>query len=336
MFYRDEVFNVKVTVTGTQAYKLQLGFAKGETHQTLGSRGSVQMYDFENDGILVFSATERTKTLKAVINTAQIVRLKVTKARDNASNPEPPALAETGDIHIVHRLRKYGLHVTNLTVNDYDSYIDEWVNYWDDWKIPAQTDKTKAPEHYTFMTEAVPSGDLVKAVAYKERSLKGTGDLMQVTGDPLIDMTTGNGKSAKRDVNAADLPLDYEGGNLQLSVTPRMNYGTPTDDTTDDSFRWGIRWLIDKRTFHDYNTSTGYVFDVKVIDWWGPTGALKHYNGEDDKIVSYPASVEKLYAEGKNPHPGHPKYLWPVKVDGTARGNTPETPAENPENPPAE
>lgn len=343
MFYRDEVFNVKVTVTGTQAYKLQLGFAKGETHQTLGSRGKVQMYDFENDGILVFSATERTKTLKVVINTAQIVRLKVSEARDNASNPEPPALAETGDIHIVHRLRQYATSY-GWDPNTYDSKINEWLNYWDDWNIGN-------PVH-TFIVEARPSGDLVKAVAYEESSLStakipGTEelknpDLMQLTPKALNAMKTQTPAARKlKIITEYDAKALENGAAAQL-----MDYGTfneegtleggPTDGNVDDSLKWGIRWLIAKRTkFGDASV-------LVIRDWWGSTSALRAYNGEKGKEVEYPLVVEKLYAEGKNSQEGNPKYLWPVKVDGSARqpakaAATPENPpAENPENPPAE
>ena len=335
MIYRDEVFNVKVTLTGTQAYKVKLDLSQGKKEQTLGSRGKVQMYDFENDGILDFpevtpadANAERTKMLKAVINTAQIVRIKATEILPNDELHTEPA-AETEDIHIVHRLRQYTTTYTNRDVNNYDSYIDKWLNYWTDWKIPVPPapqnpgDPVTPPVHYTFMTDAVPPGDLVKAVTYKESSMTET-DLMTVTQTALNGMKTGDGNSAQRDVNAAALPLDYDGGNLQLADTPRMNYGTPTDDTENNSLKWGIRWLIDKRTFQDYTRIRG-VFGVKVIDWWGPTGALKNYNGEEDKIVSYPASVEKLYAEGRFPHtqdkPNTPDYLWPIKVDGSARGN---------------
>ena len=358
MFYRDEVFDVKVTVTGTRAYKLQLGFAKGETHQTLGSRGKVQMYDFQNDGILVFQAvptdTKRTKTLKAVINTAQIVRLKITEVvEDDTSNsesptpnPEPSVLAETGDIHIVHRLRQYATSY-GWDPNTYDSKINEWLNYWDDWNIGN-------PVH-TFIVEARPSGDLVKAVAYEESSLstakiKGTErlknpDLMQLTPVALNAMTI-QPKDTKKEDRVTENDAN---ASENAAAAQRMNYGTlneghtvenytvtdgPTDGNVDDSLKWGIRWLIAKRT--KFNGT------VTIRDWWGTKSALRAYNGEEGKEVEYPLAVEKLYAEGKNSQEGSPKYLWPVKVDGSARqpakaAATPENPpAENPENPPQE
>ena len=349
MFYRDEVFNVKVTVTGTQAYKLQLGFAKGETHQTLGSRGKVQMYDFQNDGILVFprvsTDTERTKTLKAVINTAQIVRLKVTEViEDDTSNSEPPTpnpepsvLAVTGDLHVVHRLRKYGTHSSNPNVNEHDSTIDKWLRYWTDWKIGPDNDPNNKDKYYTFMTDAVPSGDLVKAVAYKESSLSTASDagqdLMQLTPAALNGMTTNHAKR-ENDIHALALGHNYAGTVATAAPRP-MKYGTPTDNPVDNSFKWGIRWLIAKRVILAKGTNA-----IKIRDWWGPVGALRFYNGEKGNEVEYPAEVEKLYGEGKNPHPGNPNYLWPIKVDGTARQPAKTTatpknpPAENPENPP--
>ena len=201
MVYRDEVFNVKVTLTGTQAYKVKLDLSQGKKEQTLGSRGKVQMYDFENDGILDFpevtpadANAERTKMLKAVINTAQIVRIKATEILSNDELHTEPA-AETGDIHIVHRLRQYTTSLNNL--NTYDSYINKWLNYWTDWKIPVPPapqnsgDPVTPPVHHTFVTDAVPDGDLVKAVAYEESSMKDSNrpNLMQLTDIALDGMS---------------------------------------------------------------------------------------------------------------------------------------------------
>ncbi len=352
-FYRDEIFDVTVTVSGTPHYvgTLELELCKGKKEQTLGSRGKVKMHDFGIEQVdqnsnrrLITDVTqlrfeskhEGERTFKAVINMAQTVRIKATEVINSDGDLNESLSAETDDIYIAHSLRQYTTE--HGDANQYDSYIDKWVGYWDDWKIPVQTDKVKAPEHHTFMTDAVPSGDLVKAVTYKESTMstvEAGENLMQVREPALIGMNTNHPKK-EDDVHGGGLGHDYAGG-AAGDGRQTMKYRVPTVVTIfDDSFQWGIRWLIAKRTrFNDSGA-------VKVRDWWDPTGAAKWYNREKGKQVSYPLSVEKLYAEGRYPHTeaGAPGYLWPIKVDKTAReddANPPaETPADTPENPPEE
>jgi CTP-dependent riboflavin kinase len=48
-YYRDEIFTVTVTVSGTPSPyvgTLNLTLSQGQQTQSLGSRGTVQMYDF--------------------------------------------------------------------------------------------------------------------------------------------------------------------------------------------------------------------------------------------------------------------------------------------------
>ena len=374
-FYRDEIFDVTVTVSGTPHYvgTLELELCKGKGEQTLGSRGKVKMHDFGIEEVdqnsnrrlitdvtrLRFESKHKGKrTFKAVINTAQTVRIKATEVINSDGDLNESLSAETDDIYIAHSLRKYGLHATHMGINDYDSYINGWVNYWDDWKIPVQTDKTKAPEHHTFMTDTVPDGDLVKAVTYRESTLLEDNEpnMMQLTDAPLEGMQTGH-EDVLRDVNASKLGVQNADGTysgtpdadgtysgILREATPFMNYQMPTEETItiDDSFQWGIRWLIDKRTkTRSYNGTTGIISGIEIIDWWGPTGAVKLYG---DTSLEYPRLIEALYAEGKNPNSETPKYLWPIKVDKTPREDDASPPAEtskenaeeSPETPPQE
>ncbi|MDE0087478.1 MAG: hypothetical protein OXU23_17280 [Candidatus Poribacteria bacterium] len=356
-FYRDEIFDVTVTVSGTPHYVgvLELELCEGKKEQTLGSRGKVKMYDFGieegtgQDRRLITDVTQLRfeskhkgkRTFKAVINTAQTVRIKATEVINADGDLNESLSAETDDIYIAHRLRQYTTE--HGDANQYDSYIDKWVGYWDDWKLPAQTDKSKAPEHYTFMTDAVPSADFVKALTYKESTMSTAlaegENLMQVREPALIGMNTNHPKK-EDDVHGEGLGDDYAGGRAG-DGRQTMKYRVPTVVTIfDDSFKWGIRWLIAKRTrFNDSGA-------VKVRDWWDPTGAAKWYNREKGKQVSYPLSVEKLYAEGRYPHTeeGSPDYLWPIKVDKIARDDDANPPAEageenaeeSPETPPQE
>lgn len=189
------------------------------------------------------------------------------------------------------------------------------------------------------MTDALPPGDVVKAVTYKESNLSNidslTGEvnlnLMRVTGEALNAMTIeppikpgeDRKRVTERDANASEIGrinpfMDY--GTLNEGYTAE-NYTVtdgPTNVTEDDSFKWGIRYLIAGRTKFP---EIGGV--VEIRDWWGPTGGVRRYNRQRDMEVSYPLSVEKLYAEGRYPHtePNAPGYLWPIKVDGSARDN---------------
>lgn len=322
MIYRDEIFDVTITVSGTSALytgTMNLTLSQGITHQTLGSRGSIQMYDFASGASnpfctgdtsitsLTFTAADNgVKTFKAVINIAQIVKIKAIDSQDSSISSETP------EIHIVERLRQYTTKYTNDTVNDYDKNIKKWIDYWEDWKIgdPA----------YTFMTGAIPDGELVKAIAYKESSLsttKGAGqDLMQMTPVALNSMTDGH-DNVRRDINARLIPSGYDGEHLSMDAAPFMNYETPTDNTVDNSFKWGIRWLIDKRTDYQYDRTRNQVHNIRIIDWWGANGAVKRYG--DPNNPTYVEDVQKLYEEGRNPNRNNPTYLWPIKADGCPR-----------------
>ena len=94
---RDQIFDVTVKVWGlSDIYDgtLKLKLSHGDTHQVLGSRGKVQMYDFasgesnlycKNDTsitTLTFDKKDRgVKTFKAVINIAQTVKIRATHVR---------------------------------------------------------------------------------------------------------------------------------------------------------------------------------------------------------------------------------------------------------------
>ena len=49
---------------------------------------------------------------------------------------------------------------------------------------------------------------------------------------------------------------------------PKMNYGNPTRGTEDDSFKWGIRWLIAKRAVA-LRYINGRYHDIQLLGWWG-------------------------------------------------------------------
>ena len=398
MFYRDEIFDVTVTVTNTSEHydgTIELKLSEGETYQTLGNRRNVRMFHFtggteavnsEGEPVTLISfgqedwnsipiddsgTTISQKRLKAVINIAQIVKIQATQVD---AHGEPTSLsAETEDIHIGYKLRQYTTKHSNDTVNSYDEKIIDQLNCWDDWNIgappdpPEQTPPDQAeqtppdpPEPvmpYTFMTDARPSGELVKAVAYKASRLATRANpddpenlnLMRITADTLLCMTTGTPETPtkeRRDVNASALgdPDSREEADGSTTKTiylgtylgdgdaaPLMDYGTPTVLTIDHSLKWGIRWLIAKRT-HQVHTSTPQegggdpieaVTEVRRINWWVHDGAVRAYwisNGQGG--IAYLTDVRRLYAEGRNPRAGQaeqPTYLWPIKADGFPR-----------------
>ena len=224
-------------------------------------------------------------------------------------------------------MRQYTTRHGNGTVNDYDGNINTWVDYWENWHLgdPA----------YTFIDGAVPPPELVKAVAYNESTLYPRNrrtnvenlDLMHVTGIALNGMTIqpegtrAEDLNTENDVNATGLG-DPEaegrytgtGANMQL-----MNYGTlnadgtvtggPTDATVDDSFQWGIRWLISRYT--RIPVINGDVITIRALGWWdepgpnGANGALSRYRGAGIE-PGYADDIRRLYEEGRNPNPGKP------------------------------
>ena len=345
MVLRDEIFDVTITVTGTSqpytgAMELEL---VGTTHQNLGRRGRVQMYDFANleanpncteDTCITLLEFEREdngqKTFRAVVNRAQVVRIRATHVRTPQDDFD--LSVETDDIHVALRMRQYTTrYVGNNTVNDYDDNINTWVNYWDDWNLgdPA----------YTFMDGAIPHPELVKAVTYKESNLSirpnpnepENLNLMRMTGGPLRDMTiqTPEARRVQRitqySVNATGLG-DPDADGLYTGTaanTQLMDYGTlngdtvengPTAATVDDSFQWGIRWLIAKYTrIVNFNAHT-----IRARGWWGDNGAVREYNSQNT-VPDYAAQVRGLYEEGRNPNGNIPMYLWPIKADGCPR-----------------
>ena len=361
MVFRDEIFEVTIRVTGTsQVYTgtMELELV-GITHQDLGDprnaqrRGRVQMYDFASTlanpncdqdrsiTSLRFEATDNgEKTFRAVVNRAQVVRIR-------AHDPVRNLTVETGDIQVVLRMRQYTTrYVGNDTVNDYDDNINTWVAYWDDWNLgdPA----------YTFMDGAIPPPELVKAITYKESNLSTRPDpdepinlnLMRMTGGPLSDMTIQtpedieNERIPQYSVNATGLGDPDETGLYTGTAanTQLMAYGTVNEDgtvangparaTVDDSFQWGIRWLISRYTrIDDANVPT-----IRALGWWNTTvqtengdiersGGIERYGDQGDE--TYEEDVKLLYQEGRNPHETNgeriPEYLWPIKADGCPR-----------------
>ena len=280
---------------------------------------------------------------------------------------------KTGDIHIGYRLRQYTTHNNNADVNNYDDKIVDQLIYWDDWNIPEEQNQQnqggQTPQNqaetarpYTFMTDARPNGELVKAIAYKESRLatkqnpsdQDNLDLMRVPQSALNRMTTGHA-NVEEDVNASKLGDPESREEVKVKQNPNgttttttktiylgtysgpeaaaqlMNY-TPVVNTADDSFKWGIRWLIAKRTDHgkknvpqEDGSTIEQVTGAKRINWLVHDGAVKEYPKDPDNSAyvddsNYVMHVRRLYAEGVDPNSGtSPTYLWPIKSDGSAR-----------------
>ena len=357
--YRDEIFYVTVTVSGTsQPYDgtMKLELIANTKEQRLGSRGKVKMYDFANldtnpnctDDTSITSLTfeekdNGAKTFRVVVNVAQTIKIKATHMRTTKHDFD--LSVETPEIEIVHRLRQYTTKYSgNQTVNNYDENINRWVAYWDDWNLG---------DPYTFMEGAIPHPELVKAVTYKESNLSIRPDpdepinlnLMRITGGPLSDMTIQTPEDIKNkripqySVNATRLGDPDETGlytgtaaNTQLMAYGTVNGNTvengPARATVDDSFKWGIRWLISRYTrIVDSNAYT-----IRALGWWSTivqtengdierSGGIKRYGDQGDD--TYEEDVKLLYQEGRNPHETNgkrvPEYLWPIKADGCPR-----------------
>lgn len=334
--------------------------------EDLGNRENVQMYDFasteENTNCdqidrsitsVTFTPNDNgVKRFKAVVNKEQTIQIKVIEIDENGVENEKVS-AVTRETLVVYRLRQYTTKYSgNQTVNNYDENINTWVNYWDDWNIPVppepapENQQEQAPENpeqpvvpYTFMDGARPDPELVKAVTYKETNMKDEHkpNLMRVTSVATGGMTTGTQNDpAERDTDASAIPPGYDPDNLEtllsMTTTPFMNYGAPAIVTVDDSFKWGIRWLISKYTDHEYNRAQDKVYSVRALSWWNTTvqtengdiersGGIERYGDQGDD--TYEEDVKLLYQEGRNPHETNgkrvPEYLWPIKADGCPR-----------------
>ena len=96
-----------------------------------------------------------------------------------------------------------------------------------------------------------------------------------------------------------------------------MNYGTPAISTPYRGFRWGIRWVTAMHSVHDYDEPPclGKASNITTDTW---EEALERYRGSGPAPV-YAAEVLALYNEGKNPQPGAPTCIWPIKADGRPR-----------------
>jgi len=127
------------------------------------------------------------------------------------------------------------------------------------------------------------------------------------TDAPLTAM----GNNGERDPNASAVP-NGSGCYSLCEGAPFMNYNASINSVT-DSFHWGIRWYIAKRSVYDYDISpcTGMVSNMSLLS---VTDTLTAYRGNPDD-PNYAQKVLDLYNEGKNPHEGPPTYLWPIKTD---------------------
>lgn len=367
---RDEIFDVTIAVTSPPGVSVYIGTMEltvlGRTHQTLGNRRNVRMFHFtggeeaiideDNQGhekgtpvtrITFEQGDGGIKTIQGVINIAQKVQIRAIDQQYHT------LCAETSEIEIVHRLRQYTTHGGNANVNSYDENIITQLNSWDDWNIspPPDPENPQQPVMpYTFMTDAQPPAELVKALAYKVSGFNvnaPTGmNLMGITAETLLCMTTGTSEGTpenpkeRRDVNARALCAQAVGDTTYLGgadAAPLMDYGmqnedgtvekAPTGTTVDDSFKWGIRWLIAKRTTQEYTESPAagkkHVTEVKRIPWLAHDGTVKAYadsNGRTDGS-EFAIDVRRLYAEGVDPDSTEENttYLWPIKADGSAR-----------------
>jgi len=328
---RDEIFEVKIWVEGPQyTGTMNLVLSQGQTSMNLPGRGVTQMYDFgydtDADGDIdpmqtqiKFVATDNnTKTFRAVINIAQQVVISVTDTKNNGMT------GKTDELTIEYRIRQYAERWrtgANPHLNEHDQLIVNQVAYWNNWHLP---NPPEAP--YTFSPDITDSPDMmaeiVKAVIFKESSMLGT-DVMSVTGTAIAGMTP----EGERDWNWSAEPIEEgeHAGYYELKSAPRMNYSGVSDQTPEQSIRWGIRWLYAKHTRKVYNNAgphAGYFSDPVVRSW---VETFDRYNAEPDN-PEYGSAVNALWQSGRNIRatdgqfdPDQPRYLWPILTNGRPR-----------------
>ncbi|MBN2326335.1 MAG: hypothetical protein JXR73_04210 [Candidatus Omnitrophica bacterium] len=187
---RDQIIDVTVTVDiSNYSGTLNLELSQGAKTKILGNRGSVKIYDFgsgasnpyctDNTSINCVTITppSASATFKFVYNSTGTIKIKATDSNNCA------IFGESTAISVNYQIRKYTEKFSNPTVNNYDSIISSEVNTWSDWKIPPASP-------YAFISGASPEIDLIKAIAFKESSLKSTNEpnLMQLTSAALNGM----------------------------------------------------------------------------------------------------------------------------------------------------
>jgi hypothetical protein len=231
---------------------------------------------------------------------------------------------ETPPIAVTYQVRQYTTKHDNATVNEYDALITQWVDYWTHWHYPDEQNP------YTFKMDGdeVEDGleyDLVKAICYKESTMKDKVDLMSIKVNNEQAIKTMKGpKKYPYDLNwraTPDANGKYSMESPNSSVPPTnaaavfMYYPDANADTQSASIKWGIRWLYSKRTGFDVDETT-IPWKVYNLVWrpWGET--LERYG---DGTLEYRPDVENLHTSGKNPHDGDPQYLWPILTNGSPR-----------------
>lgn len=221
--YRDEVANLYIQAgfaPTERTLKLSLETV-GMRNETLGSRGSVQMYDFGTigSGDVVTSLTTNSTTgatisgpeydvtmppysvlnLRAVFNKEGTFRLRL-------KSPDGKFDVLSQEFTVINRTRKYSEKVdaaTDKKVNAYDDKFANIASYWPDWKYKDNTQSG----NFTFMGSIAELEDpeLLKSICYTESNMNTQmaaekspipNDLMQVDAGnrPATPSMNGSGK----------------------------------------------------------------------------------------------------------------------------------------------
>ena len=264
-------------------------FASGFSNDCSSQNLSISELEFDagDGGVKVFHA---------VVNIAQDVKIKVTDQETSSIT------AETPEFEIRERVRQYTTSYTNDDVNTYDNYINFAWMWWGDWDL--------GDPPYTFAPDTRPDKDLIKAVGYKETSLKPANgpNMMKVLTIALNGMTVSSG-TTERDINAS-ASVDEDGCFLLAEGAPFMNYSGPSASTAQDSFVWGTRYLMKVKNRNQVGPCAEGYYHNNPRTW---PEALFRYG---DEAPDYDDKVMGLWKEGKNPNGSTPLYLWPVLADG--------------------
>jgi len=314
---RDEIadLRIKIPPLGTADWKLKIDLEPTDMKtQTLGTRGSVQMYDFgkvENGNVtpLTIKGNGSTRagpydiTLLASKGGEETFRITVNKEgkfKIRIKTDDNKIDVTSQEFTVTKRIRKYGKDTATATYdfNKHDKHFENAAASWG-----------------AFYQHPVDEVERLKAIAMTESELGRNptapidrpNDIMSVgnPGDNVLDK------------------LRYVSGHREHEVDPAnnavrwLNYPNANCTSSRDAIFWGTCWLYHKaQTILNNANPPPELIPGKWKSWDYATQA---YNGvgEGAGDLHYFERFKRAFSEGL--HPDDNVTIWPLLTNGRAR-----------------
>lgn len=310
---RDEIadLRIKIPPLGTSDWDVKIDLEPTDMKtQTLGSRGSVQMYDFgkvENGNVtpLTIEANGSTKagpydiklvaskggeeTFRIAINKEGKLKIRI-KTTDNKVD------VTSQEFTVTKRIRKYGKDTATATYdfNKHDKHFENAAASWG-----------------SFYQHPVDDVERLKAIGMTESELGR--NPQNSSSRPNDIMTIGHPDDHVLDT------LRYVSGHREKEVDPQnnavrdMNYPQAAESPAGTAIHWGTCWVYHKAQTIANNPQP----PPSLIPgpWRSWDDATTRYNGGG--VNNYLERVTRAFREGR--HPTDQNTLWPVLTNGRAR-----------------